>query len=729
MEKVAFNYAFGAPHVITLSRPSGSRKTIVSAEKNHIDIKWTWQSLQDKYPLSWTIMKPDVTMRLTALIDGKHVEFKSWTRDKSGIPKLIIKGYSTKIRYKISGISGETGVVFKIECCNDDNADHTLIFNLEHTNGWVCSNRGWVDGVNTNLLVTGQEGRADRLIAYASGADHYPLISGGKNTITGVPMSDGVYEASNNPMKTLSMCFTLAVGDKKVGYFMHPYEMYMDDIKVLENFGYEKEIRRGVSEWKQLLNRGMQIDIPDKAVLFCCRSCLADIFVMREKLSGEYTGITAGTDVYRSVNSIEPASADMFLEQAGYVDEAVSDMRALFEAQDNSGCWVSSKCWEHDIWLGIFFKARLALNHYKISRDRKFLKDIYSRMKRSTLWNYKMRENNKHDICSASYGLMPRGMGDCGVMNNSDYFGYFYPHNCMAVAADEITLEAARILGEDKDIDQLQIIVDTAKADLIRSMRANSVKEEGYEWIPGTFEAAQTSFFGCLYAYEPCRILQKDDYLIQGTLKHVEKKKTSKGGLPLGMGWLKDGLWVAMALDNLSSAYLAMGEYEKAAAYLYPVLNHASPFVTWCEERGEEAGSMIKTGDLQHLWTPLSVCRYMRDSLIMEETDTLHICAGTPRQWLDEMGKIEVKNANTHFGTVDFFIIRKEKDILFKMKCNRERLSFVQVHIRLPLEKYKLTVTSARGCTAESEKEILQLKIESGICEVAAQINADWEIS
>ena len=250
MEKVTFNYAFGAPHVITLSRPSGSRKTIIAAENDHIDIRWTWQSLQDKYPLSWTIMKPDVTMCLTVLIDGKHAEFKSWTRNKSGIPQAIIKGYSKKVQYKISGISGETGVIFKIECSNNDHAEHTLLFHLEHTNGWICSNRGWVDGVNTHLLVSGQEGRADRLIAYASGADSYPLISGGKNTITGVPMSSGVYEACNNPAKTLSMYFAVIRAEDEVLFKLKCNGEKPPFVKVhirlpLENYQFKITAARG----------------------------------------------------------------------------------------------------------------------------------------------------------------------------------------------------------------------------------------------------------------------------------------------------------------------------------------------------------------------------------------------------------------------------------------------------------------------------------------------------
>ena len=59
-----------------------------------------------------------------------------------------------------------------------------------------------------------------------------------------------------------------------------------------------------------------------------------------------------------------------------------------------------------------------------------------------------------------------------------------------------------------------------------------------------------TSLFGCLFAYYPAELLDKNDPLIQGTLQLVETRQKSEGGLPLGTGWIKEGLWVAMALDN-----------------------------------------------------------------------------------------------------------------------------------------------------------------------------------
>ena len=263
-----------------------------------------------------------------------------------------------------------------------------------------------------------------------------------------------------------------------------------------------------------------------------------------------------------------------------------------------------------------------------------------------------------HDAGSPFYGLMPHGMGDCGLMNGNDYYGVFYPTNILCVAGDGLTLEAAEILGKTDDIPLLTEIYHTAKTDLLRSIRANAVHEADYAYIPGIAGAFNSSLYGSLFAYYPAHLLEANDPLIRGIVQVFENRKVSEGGLPVGTGWMKDGLWVAMALDNVAASYLRMGEYDRAAKYFYPTLNHASPLVTWCEERGTEKGSTAAGGDLQHLWTPVAVCRFMRDMMVFEQyqagKSSLQLASATDRSWLGGGSEVGVENASTHFGTVSY---------------------------------------------------------------------------
>jgi hypothetical protein len=140
---------------------------------------------------------------------------------------------------------------------------------------------------------------------------------------------------------------------------------------------------------------------------------------------------------------------------------------------------------------------------------------------------------------------------------------------------------------------------------------------------------------------------------VEGTLRYVEKNM-SIGGIHLHTGWLKDGMWVALSLDNFAEAHLYRGEVEKASRLLYATINHGTPFYTWCEERGQEPGSKTTSGDLEHLWTPVALVRYVREALVLEDGDSLHLALGADPLWVNSHGAIGVDNAPTPFGKISY---------------------------------------------------------------------------
>ena len=731
MNKVDFNYAFGEPHRITLSRPSASEKTLVTVCKEKIGFMWTWGNLKDKFPLSWTIMPMDVKLELKVFADSEPAAFDCWERVKGGAPVPIVSGKKNGVNYTVSAIAAKGGAVIKVSAYNADTAPHDFCAALTHTNGWVISNKGWIDGINNNVLLTMNDGRSDRFIAVGFGADEYPVPKESGGTISGVPMANIEYfggSISSYP-KSLQSAFKVKPGQTKTGYIYLPYKEYFENIGKMRALDCEKLMIAAKREWDALLAKGTEFTVPDEGVLHCYKSCLADLFVMREKMAEGYTGVAPGTEIYRSPNSGEGILAALIFNQTGYEKEARSDMRVYSDGQDEDGCWASSKAWEHECWGASYFKAMLATERYKLTQDKEYLKEIYKRMKRAALWNGAAREKSREtfDKSSPYYGLMPRGMGDCGMMNGSDYYGVFYPTNCLTVAADGLILEAARILGEERDIPVLEGIYESAKTDLIRSIRNNAKKQDDIVYMPGIAGTDNSSLFGCLYAFYPAKMLSADDPLIRGGVRLFETRKKSEGGLPMGTGWMKEGLWVAMALDNVAAAYLRMGEYDKACAYFYPALNHATPFVTWCEERGAEKASSHTSGDLQHAWTPISVCRFMRDMMVMEKKDRLHIACATPREWLEKGKIIGVKGARTHYGKLDFTIERGNNDtVRISLKAERPVDVPAEIHIRLPAGKYSLhNIQSGCGAAIAGQSVIIAPANLSRGVSIALKIKAE----
>ena len=170
--------------------------------------------------------------------------------------------------------------------------------------------------------------------------------------------------------------------------------------------------------------------------------------------------------------------------------------------------------------------------------------------------------------------------------------------------------------GKTQDIGELEAIYQAGRQDLLAAIDHGAIQEEGYRWIPSSPNDPSGSFWGALNTAHPCGLLGLDDPLVEGTIAKMESFQ-SEGGLTKFTGWQKEGLWVAVVLDNLGMVYLARGESDKFARQLYAAVNHASLLDTWPEEHHERPGTTMVTGDRQHIWTSGSFVTALRAALVL----------------------------------------------------------------------------------------------------------------
>jgi hypothetical protein len=469
---------------------------------------------------------------------------------------------------------------------------------------------------------------------------------------------------------------------------VRPYRAYAVDLPKLRKHDWAAEMAAGRREWLALLGRATKLMIPDPGVSNGYQACLADLFIMREPAIDGYLGAVPGTEAYRAHNPAEAGIVAIALDQNGFHRESADGYRISLDMQEADGNWNDCRGWGHLVWLCSGFKSWVVMEHYRLTRDRKYLAGVYPRMAASSRWQDRQRARTRpaHGERPLTFGLMPRGFGDCGVKDGNDLYGQFIPHNIWAVYADRVSWEAAEILGQTADAAELRRIYQTARRDLLAAIQRGAIQEDGYRWIPGTPGKTTGSRWGVLNIAFPCALLPPDHELVTGTLRYIESH-LSPGGIPVNTGWLTNGMWVAITLDNLAEAHLARGNGEAAARYLYATLNHGTPLYTWCEERGQEPGSAKCTGDRQHLWTPVAVVRALRDMLVMEQGDGLHLALGTAREWLASGKPVGIAGAATHFGTVSYRMhydaanSRVTGEVSF---ADRKPPASAVLHIRLP---------------------------------------------
>ncbi len=708
---VTFNYAFAPPHRITVALPDSGDKTLLDAFPGKVEMSWTYENLiYYSFNSFWT---PPTKWRVVIepQIDGHAFAQSKWERSQGFLP-ILRNAYHDEggdLTLEIAGAA--TGAIGKIRVSNTSSHAETMVLRCEVPGNWTGYNPAWVDHTAaSDHLLTGWHARADQVVILGVGADEYPVAAAA----------------------VLTMKWNLKPGDTRIAWLIRPYKNYEDDVETLRKKDWGSDFNAAEQVWLKLLGRASSVAIPDPGVRNAFYACLADLFIMREPIAKGYIATIPGTEVYRSApNPFETAIVAVALDQVGLHDLAELGYRVDLDIQEPDGDWTEKKYWSHLMWGTAGFKAWVVMEHYRLSGDMAFLEKRYPQMLASSRWQEKQRAHSR--VLDAdgqrplTYGLMPRGMGDGGLMDGDDMYGVFYTHNIWAVYADKLALEAARILHRDADAKELEGIYERGKSDLLAALDRGAITEsDGTRWISAVPAKVTGSRWGVLNTLFPTQLLGPSDSLVDGTLKYIERNM-SPGGIPVHTGWMKDGMWVAIAVDNVAEAHLARDEGDAAIKLLYAALNHGTPLYTWCEERGQEAGTTKTSGDRQHLWTPVAVVRFLRDALVMEDGDQLHLARGIERSWLASGKDVGIENASTHFGTLTYrFSLDPEKTKLtgvIEFPGSKNPYEAI-LHCRLPEGLRILNVNRESQATVSGAGTLLEWSNPHGTVNFEAKVGA-----
>ncbi len=645
ISKVDFAYAFAAPHRVTAAMPVAPAKSLVDITPETVTVSWIYDDLR-RFPPECAMMLPGNGLLwnfgLTLNSGEMPLLWREWRRMEGWIPSLAAAGSGGTIRTSLRAVPTPEALVLTIECANTGPLPAAVECECRAAcrGGYGGWSPHWIDPeVPADHLLAGWHDRADRVL----------LLAGGMDAARAVPAG---------PTHGLVFSLELAPGETKHLRLVRPYEAYQASLPELRRRDWQQAELEGLRLWRDKMAGLAEIRLPDERVTEALKAAVADIFVMQEPAANGGIATGAGTQCYRAPNSTEGNIADIALAQFGFAADGAAGLAMSLAAIGSDGDWNDPQGWGHTMWFLAGFKAWCVVEYYRLAGDRAWLEGYFPSMLKAVRWQKRMRATtqrlNADGSRPATYGLMPRGFGDCGLIADGDWYGVFYPHNFYALLADALTLEAARILGRTDLLAELEENHRTALADLRASLAAGSIAEEDYRWIPAAPGCRSGSRYGALCAAVPCGVLACDDPLIEGTLRYLNSNLTPDGG-HLHTGWMEDGLWVAMELDNIAPVHLARNEGDAAARLLYLTLNRGTPLYSWCEERGAEAGSPQISGDLQHLWTPVAVARYLHDALAWCDEDTLHLARGVDAEWFAAPG-IEVRGLPTRFGKVSYSI-------------------------------------------------------------------------
>ncbi|MHB1460644.1 MAG: hypothetical protein ACYC1M_05115 [Armatimonadota bacterium] len=701
--QVDFSYAFGLPHRMTVALPDSSDKTLIDVFDDRLEYRWTYSDLKNTPLGAFMPLNCNWSAKVWVEVDGEKLKAPSYQRSEGYLPVLSVHYGGSDGRIDMEAVGGESAALTRITVANTSDQDHryTVVCSINGPFGEVP---GYInDGDDLDYALAGWNERADHVLMMAEG---------GVNPLR-----------RDTPAKTFAVEWSLAPGETASGWLVRPYRACVSDTQNLRAKDWSLEFEQGKQAWRELISKAVKYSIPDIGVRNAYYAGLADIFIMREPVADGYIACSPGTECYRCPNSGEASMAAVGLDQAGLHHESAIGYQISLDMQGENGDWNDPAGWSHGAWGMAGFKAWAAMEHFKLTGDTAYLEAVYPRMLACSRWQETQRQRTRVLVdgeMPLHYGMMPRGQGDCGLDAGDGLYGYFIPHNVWAVYCDKLTLEAAVLLGRKDDVKECEAIYHQAHTELVAVMERGAIQEEDYRWIPGSPSNPVGSRWGALNTAFPCEVLPADHELITGTLKYMNKQ-LSPGGLQIHTGWMVDGMWVAMSLDNVAEVELMRGNGDEAVRLLYATLNHGTPLYSWCEERGQEPGTEQISGDIQHLWTPAAVVRAVRDCMVMEKDGGLHLALGTGRQWLGGGCELGIENAPTHWGCASYCMKYDAAAAQVTARIqfpSRQTVPCCVLHVRLPEGLCITTVNAESAAIINAEGSTLEWQNPQGAVDI-----------
>ena len=159
----------------------------------------------------------------------------------------------------------------------------------------------------------------------------------------------------------------------------------------------------------------------------------------------------------------------------------------------------------------------------------------------------------------------------------------------------------------------------------------------------------------------PAGLLSPDDRRVQGALDILEDRLLLENpkvaqrtpGFDPEKHWFAHAAWQYQpGLERHANIHLAADDVPN---FLRSWLNQYAVMVL--PENGYVFREHTTGGPPDKIFEEAAFLERFRMMLVMEEGNTLWLARATPRAWFEQGKKISVKNAPTHFGTVEYEIV------------------------------------------------------------------------
>ena len=386
--------------------------------------------------------------------------------------------------------------------------------------------------------------------------------------------------------------------------------------------------------WRDALGRASAVAVSDAAPTDLLYASVANLLMLRQG-SGPRTPLAAGP--FRPSGSPEAAALGaVALDRMGLHAEAAAVLEDLVARQAGDHLWHGD-----DPWVATGQALWALATHYELTCDKTWLAAHFTPMRRAAealLAACDLTTWSTHALLWLEHGILPP----------SPYRGqpadYWLGRDFWAMTGIRSVTRAARALERPNDFlwmeDRLEAYVRAVRATLAESR----VTGPAAECLPAAAgETARWAFAPAVAAVVPLRTEAASAKLVSATFSYVDSRSTE--GLPGGLDGGSPLVDLPLAC-RFGMARAALDQVEPAVRVLAGVANCASAAGALAEQ--VDVAQRRAGGPMPSAAAAAAYVLLVRDMLVREDGDTLHLLPCVPREWLAR--GLTVRNLPTTFG-------------------------------------------------------------------------------
>jgi hypothetical protein len=400
----------------------------------------------------------------------------------------------------------------------------------------------------------------------------------------------------------------------------------------LRTADFDATLSRTEAFWRGMIGRGMRVHVAEPKVVDTFRASLVYDLLARDKIGDDYVQ-TVNELHYHAFWLRDASYIVRAYDVTGYPDIAAQTLRFFARWQQPDGNFVSQggqfDGWGQTLWA--------YGQHFRLTGDTAFADRVLPAVVKAVAWLHAARAGDSlHLVPSTSPG------------DNEDISGHVTGHDFWALAGLHGAISLAEGARSRADATTFRREYASLERTLVRRLRRVTKTTGGY--IPPGLDVKGGQDWGNMMAVYPEQVLDPHDPMVTATLDST-RAKYAEGIMTYGDGqWLHDYL----TMKNTETE-VVRGDQQLALQELYAVLVHTSATQAGFEFSIRPWGNRDFGFNLSpHGWFAAKYRALLRDMLVREQGDELHLMSVVSPAWLADGDSIVVRDAPTEFGKVGY---------------------------------------------------------------------------